>query len=403
MIRSILTAIAGLLAQPATVLAPLTPGQHQFGNVVFTLPEGWNLGRDTGGIQVITSDLPDDLCGYCYIYVSAGFPAGGSLTDFLIAHQSQFADDADAAASVELMSPPDLLAFSGHPAAMMGITIGSDFQVLVAYDLGDRYELLAFEGYGYDQDALNEGIGVFSESVSPMFDSLQFVSAGGQSLLPAPMPGSLSGMYWGTSLEQSFGLDMMIRYDLAQHRFFFWPDGQFYDGSPPMGLLPLDRMRLLSTADPDFGVYRQQGSQVLLTYATGKTLTLTMSGADLTYDDLTLSLTPLLADGSRFSGTISSFYYSGFTPGAGVEGGVSFWSETTFYQDGSYTGSSFGGAFGSFDQGGGFTSSSDGATGGQYEVRDGLIISTPADGSSARAALIFNTSQGMVIGDRSLE
>ena len=403
MFRDILTAVAVLLASPATTpaIAPL-PGQYQFSNIVYTLPPGWYLGSSADGIQIALSDLPDDLCEFCYIHVSAGFPATASLTDFLTTHQGDFLDEEDRS-DIEVMAAPELLTASGRDAAMMAIRAGSEFQVLIAYDLGARFELLAFEGYAYDADELAEGMGVLSDQISPMFESLRFVSAGGASLLPAPVPGDVAGLYWGTSLEQSFGLDMMIRYDIAHHTYFFWTDGQFYDGTPPGGLLPLDRAALLASGNVEFGVYRRHGNDLILTYATGETKRMNGSGPDWLIDDVTLSPTPPLPDGSRFSGTISSFYYSGFTPGAGVDGGVSSSSETTFYPDGTYTGSSFGGAFGSFDQGGGFSTGSDGATGGRYEVRDGLIVSTPVDGGPQTADVVFNTSEGIVIGGQFLE
>ena len=159
----------------------------------------------------------------------------------------------------------------------------------------------------------------------------------------------------------------------------------------------------MAAGDVSFGVYRRIKNDLVLIYANGETSVMTASGRDWTYDDIVLTPTPLLQDGSRFSGTISSFFYSGFTPGAGVDGGISSASATTFNQDGSYSGSSFGGAFGSFDQGGGFATTSDDAAGGRYEVRDGLIIVTPADGSGPRYDLIFNTSEGVWIGGQNLE
>jgi hypothetical protein len=403
MIRDILTAIAALLANPTPITAPVVPpGTHQFGNVIYTLPADWRLGNDADGVQIILSDLPDDVCEYCYIYISAGFPAEGSLTDFLRSKQGVFVDEEDRP-GIEVMAEPDLLQASGHDAAMMAIKADSDFQMLLAIDLGDRYELLAFEGYGYDQEELTEGMEVLSNQVSPMFDSLQFVSAGAPSLLPTPVPGDLSGMYWGISTGYTMGLDLMMQFEVYNHYYFFWPDGQFYDGTPPAGLQPLDRAALLAAGDVSFGVYRHAKNDLILTYANGDTKTLTASGADWAYDDIVLSPTPLMPDGSRFSGTISSFFYSGFTPGSGVEGGVSSSSSTTFYPDGTYTGSSFGGAFGSFDQGGGFSTGSEGADGGTYEIRDGLIISTPADGSGPRAEVIFDTSEGIVIGGQYIE
>lgn len=414
LIRTILLTVGAMASQsaplmstdpavaPFAIIAP-QPGRHQFGNTVYTLPPGWELGRDDDGVQVIYSELPDDLCDYCYVYVSAGFPAEGNLTDFLLRHQGDFADDEEERASIKVMSQPELMTASGKPAAMMAITLDSGLQILVAYDLGTRHELLAFQGYAYDEDDLAESMAVFTDQITPVLDSLQFVSAGGQSLMPAPHPGTLSGLYWGTSLEQSFGIDMMVRFDIVPHSYFFWPDGQFYDGTPPSGLRPLDRAALMAAADTNFGVYHQHGTTVTLTYSNGTTKDFAASGGQLILDDLILNPTPLMDDGSRINGTIASIYYSGFSPGSGIEGGVSATSSTTFFRDGTYTGESFGGGVGSFDQGGGFATGSNDTTGGTYEVKDGLIILTPADGSASRARVIVSTSEGIMIGDEYLE
>lgn len=157
MIRDILTAVAAMLANPTPITAPVVPpGTHQFGNVVYTLPPGWTLGADYDGQQIILSDLPDDLCEYCYIYISAGFPATGSLTDFLLGKQGTFVDEEDRD-GIEIMAQPDPLFASGRDAAMMGIMVDSDFQMLIAYDLGDGYELLAFGGYADDEESWPRG------------------------------------------------------------------------------------------------------------------------------------------------------------------------------------------------------------------------------------------------------
>ena len=153
----------------------------------------------------------------------------------------------------------------------------------------------------------------------------------------------------------------------------------------------------------NFGVYRRDKNDLILTDATGESSPLTASDGNLTSADATVFPTPLMPDGSLIEGTISSFFHTGFTPVSGVEDGIISPSATTFYRNSTYTGSGFGGAFGSFDQGGGFSTGSEGADGGACEIRDGLIISTPADGSGPRAEVIFETSEGLVIGGHYLE
>src|SRR3546814_13114640 len=65
-------------------------------------------------------------------------------------------------------------------------------------------------------------------------------------------------------------------------------------------------------------------------------------------------------DGFRFAGVIRSASYTAFGPG--IAGGVGSESTQVFRSDGTFTDSSFTGAFGSFDTGGGST-----ATTGQPE------------------------------------
>jgi hypothetical protein len=106
---------------------------------------------------------------------------------------------------------------------------------------------------------------------------------------------------------------------------------------------------------------------------------------------------------------VSSFYYSGFTPGSGIEGGVSSSASTTFYPNGTYTGESFGGAFGNFVDGGGsmtggFSAGSDGPPdGGTYEIRNGVLIQYPSDGTPPSISMVIVTEEGLLIDDQWLE
>ena len=87
--------------------------------------------------------------------------------------------------------------------------------------------------------------------------------------------------------------------------------------------------------------------------------------------------------GTRLRGTIS--WLQAFGLGGGLEsGGVTTGGSTTFHPDGTYEGSSFGSTFGTFTGGGGFTTAREGETGGTYEVRDGIVVMTPNDGSPPR-------------------
>jgi hypothetical protein len=89
-------------------------------------------------------------------------------------------------------------------------------------------------------------------------------------------------------------------------------------------------------------------------------------------------------------------------PIAGFRAGSRRRSHTTFYPDGRYSGSSSGGAFGSFDSGGGYAVSNGDEDGGTYEVRDGLVIFRPAHGGQRRAMAAFRSGEHVLIGDQFL-
>ena len=62
-----------------------------------------------------------------------------------------------------------------------------------------------------------------------------------------------------------------------------------------------------------------------------------------------------------------------------------------------------GGAFGSFDGGGGYAVNNDDEEGGTYEVRDGLVIFSPAHGGQRRARAAFRSGEHVLIGDQFFE
>lgn len=382
----------------------------QHGNIIYTLPPNWETGRLEGGIQTVRSDLPDDLCEYCYIYLGTGETKRGSLLDYVARVAPKFVDEDDRDA-VSVLQKPEITRIGPLSVGIMGQLVDGDPMFVLGYELSDRFEVAAFLGYsGYESEKLDESIGVFSDQVLPMLASLQFVSEGARSLMPDPVPGDLNGVYWGWYNATSLGLDGMVRLEVRHRRLVFWPDGYVFDGTPPSGLRPVDADAILATGDDRLGTYRRSGGTVTLTYATGRTeeISLNASGSLQDANSELFQVEPL-GDGTILNGEISSFYYSGFTPGSGVEGGVSSSSATRFFPDGTYTGESFGGAFGNFVDGagsltGGFSTGGDGnATGGRYEIRDGLLIQYPADGSAPLASMVIKTSEGVMIDDQFLE
>lgn len=396
-----------ILALIASLATPIAAETRQHGNVIFDVPAGWQVGatRDDGSL-ILWSDLPDDECEYCRIYITPGMSASGRADSWVSGQTRRFID-ADDAPEVVVLVQPEITNLKGRPAAMLGQKVDSDMQILFAVQLFGRMELIGFEASAYDEADLAEGMTVFQRDVVPMIEAMRFVSEGAEPLLPAPEPGPLQGLYWGYSTYWSMGLDGMMKLEL-DHRFLtFWPDGRFYDGTPPQGLSGFDPGPLLETGDMSWGSYRADGTGLTLTYASGETSKLTVDGDSLVLGEATLYPVEPLADGTRIDGSLSTFFYSGFTPGSGLEGGVSASNYTAFNPDGTFSHSASGGASASFVDGGGtttggFTTGNESGSAGTYEVKDGLLIQTPDDGSKPETALIFKTGTDIMIGTLTL-
>lgn len=399
--RLILAVIACLPA------LPLSAETRQHGNLIFDLPTGWALGgtRDDGTLMLL-SDLPNDECEYCRIYITPGMRASGRA-DTWVSGQTRRFIDADDAPEITTMVKPEIANLKGRPAAMLGQKVDSDLQILFAIQLFGRMELIGFEASAYDEADVAEGMTVFQRDVLPMIESARFVSEGAEPLLSAPEPGPLQGLYWGYSTFWSMGLDGMMSLQLDHQFLVFWPDGRFYEGTPPQGLSSFDPIPSLEKGDMSWGNYAVLGDTLLLSFANGETSQLTLSGQDLVRGEATLYKVDPLPDGTKVDGSLSTFFYSGFTPGSGLEGGVSSSNYTVFNPDGTWSHSATGGASASFVDGGGtttggFTTGSESGDAGTYVVKDGLMIRTPADGSDPERALIFKTGNDIMIGTLTL-
>jgi hypothetical protein len=291
---------------------------------------------------------------------------------------------------------------------VMGLTVDNDLQILMAFETKDSFELVAFQGYAYDEGEIKKSMQVFQSEAMPIITGLKFVSQGAKTLLPDPQPGDMEGHWWGWYTAWRAGLDGTMQMDIDTRSIIFWHDGYFYDGTPPDGLKPVNRDGLVTAGNTEFGTYAVSGGTLTLTYADGHSEDLTREGDGWSDGDRTLAQVKVPADGMKVDGIISSFNYSGFTPGSGTVGGVASGSDTTFRPDGTYEGSSFAGVSGNFENGtgditGGFTTSSDKSRSGRYEVRDGLLIRTPDDGSAPTESLIYWVFDDLYIGSRPLE
>jgi hypothetical protein len=395
--RLILALIAALTA------LPLAAETRQHGNVIFEIPTGWTLGgtRDDGTLM-LRSDLPNDECEYCVIYITPGTKVGGRADTWIASQTRRFIDEEDKPEITSLVKP-EIANLKGRPAAMLGQKVDSDLQILFAIQLFGRMEMIGFEASAYDEADLAEGMKVFQRDVVPMVEGARFVSEGATPLVPAPEPGPLTGLYWGYTTGWTMQLDGTMMMDLYHRHLTFWPDGQFYDGTPPSGMLVPDTSALLADGDMEWGSYRVEGSKLTLAFANGDVEELALGdGESLQNGDRTLYAVETLADGSHIDGSLSSMFFSGFSPGSGISGGVSSSSLISFNPDGTWSGESGGGAFGNFESGGdltgGFATSSENAVSGTYEVKNGLIIRSYADGHPAIYDLIYRVGDEIYIG-----
>ena len=380
---------------------PASAELRQFGNVICPTVPGWSDPGGDGHVSM-SSDLPDDRCEFCRIMVGPGETARGSLTSWLTRNRYAFIDEDDRE-GFDILQPAEASTLGAREAAMMAMSDGSEMQFLIAIRAGPEFALTGFRAYSSEPELVEDNLKVMTGTFLPWLSLLRFRSEGAPSLLPAPSPGGMDGLWWGTRTDTTLGMDMMMRMDTSHRRIMFWPDGTFFEGTPPQGTARPDRAALDKALLTEWGNYTEQGNTITLTFNDGHSEVLERNGESWSgwgYD--MFQVTPL-ADGARLDGSISWMYYSGFAPASGVSGGVSSSSLTVFYPDGRYSGSSSGGAFGSFDSGGGYAVSNGDEDGGTYEVRDGLVIFQPGDGSMRRAMAAFRSDEHVLIGDLFLE
>jgi hypothetical protein len=391
------------LAALLMLALPLSAETRQHGNVIFDIPAGWNSGAVLeDGTLVLWSDLPNDECEFCTIYIATSTSTGGRADTWVTGQTRRFID-ADDDPEVTLMTKPEIANLSGRPAAMLGQKVDSDLQMLFAIQLFGRMELIGFEASAYDEAALAESMAVFQRDVLPMIEGARFVSEGTQPLLPAPEPGDLQGVWWGTSTWRSMGLDGMMKMEIDHHWLTFWPDGTFYDGTPPAGTAPFAADDLLAKGDMNWGSYRVDGDSLILSYASGKVETLTTDGSKFTLGDRVMDPITPLADGTKINGTVSTLFVTGFTPGIGMSGGMTAMTDTTYKPDGTWDFGSFTGVSSTFDNGTGFSTGSEGSDRGRYEVKDGLVILYDQGGAAVASNYIFNAGSAIWIGENMLE
>lgn len=377
--------------------APAIAEPRQYGGVIYDLPSGWIKGRERDTHLTILSDLPNDRCEFCYIHLAPPVPFTGSLTDWLTANQGRFVDEDDRE-DILVIQPPEPTTINDAPAAFLAVYTGVEVFLLLAIQIGDTAALVGFEGNARDSDDLEETTGTFFNDVIPIIENMQFLAPGASGLLPEAVPGDLSGIFWGVAYRTTIQIDGTMGFEPRHTQIVFYEDGHFYDGTAPQGTAGLDRQALLATANTDFGTYERRRRNLTLTYSDGTVDEYRWDGDGWVDGDLTLIPVAPLADGSTISGRLTDFNYTGFVEGTGLSGGAASASSTTFYPDGTYTGSRVGTVSSTV-----VTTTSRRDTGGTYAIADGLVIMTPGNGDPATQSLIFRVGDSILVGDQFLD
>ncbi len=396
-------ALAVALALPLAATAE----PRQWRDVIYDLPQGWFVAGEENGILSLRKTGSDGPCRYCTIQLGPLRPGTTDPVSVLQFQTAIFTDPKDRA-SIKVLEQPKAAPIGPNPGALAGLMAGGDMQVVVAIARKGGVQLFGFHAPIIDDTDLPEATATLSDVALPLFAALKFAGPDDPGLMPPPVPGDLSGLWWGWRAEWVMNLDLTQSYEVRQRRILFWTNGYFHDGTPPGGLAALDPVALRAAGDMDFGTYRTGPDGLTLHFADGRTEVLPRGGTGFMDGEREMAPVETLPDGARIEGTVATFSYVGFQPGSGLSGGVSGGSDTTFRKDGTYTGSSFGGATAGFEglggePTGGFTTGSTGKTGGTYDIRDGLLIQLPADGSAPRQSLIYRANGEVMIGDLTLK
>jgi hypothetical protein len=373
-------------------LAAAEPRQH--GDLVIDLSDEWSGGNaDEAGVVSYFYDGPEERCDLCRLMIAPSQPAQGDLTQWLGTQAPIFVDEDDTA---EVTSPAEPIGDMGRPFAMMGQTVGRDIQIVMGLEADGRRTAVAFEGWAYDQEEIERTIGFLQSDIVPLMEGLTFVSEGAPPLMPEAQPGNLDGLLWGWGTTLMPGINGSLMTDISVRHIAFWPDGTFYDGTPVTGLGPLDKKAREGSAD--WGTYREIDGAIELSFVDGEVEQLVAEGDGWSDGTHTFARAEPLPDGAPVDGTLESLFVSGMGFGESATT-VASGSTTVFHADGTYEGESFGS--GSSES---FTALSENVLGGTYEVRDGLLVLTPADGSEPRVSWVYETTDdGIMIDDGFLE
>ena len=69
--------------------------ERQHGNLIFSIPEGWQLGRNSAGVQVLLPKATNDTCDTCRLHLTRGASGKGRMEAFLTESMTMVLDADD--------------------------------------------------------------------------------------------------------------------------------------------------------------------------------------------------------------------------------------------------------------------------------------------------------------------
>ncbi|GAB4459859.1 MAG: hypothetical protein OHK0029_23030 [Armatimonadaceae bacterium] len=379
----------------------------QFDNVVYDLPnKEWKRGR-TYLDHIILYDKGMDA--YIRVFRSAPLPE-----DLGIWAVNRLQKYDQAKAQEDNKKPPEIVKTDQKTTVQNGKNLTLISQILdtgrrkrllrvaVVIPAGKKADLITFESN--DPQVLQQRSNDFTRFI----EQVKQLSGGAKPVIGKPTPGKLQGIWFGNKV--GYGLDGT---QVQTQFYLFSPSGRFVstiiDGEP---LSPFDFERAVRLHPGDGGNYLVRNGKLLLHYADGEKDEYEFERSTTKQGKPALKIAGTYhvlvkppSNGARLQGTYSSVFYSSFTPGSGVSGGVSSSRTYTFKKDGTFISDRFAGASGNFENGsgdttGGFTTGKTTDNAGTYRIENGLLILKEKDGKEVRRNIVI-AEEGLVFIDGS--
>jgi hypothetical protein len=385
--------------------------ERQWGNLIYALPKGSEVTYFADPHYAdVRSEKWLDEDGYQAIRLLPGERFNGDNDQLRAWAETRVKSHYEQRSSVDKFS----VEFKGWKdvTQMFGPRVMMSVGVVRKEDRSDPYELIAVTALlaGNRADVV---MGVADEvekfqavgaKLAAFIERLRFVSLTQTPLLGAPTPGPLDGIFFGSYLQPTIGLDGMMRSDIYYVTYVFYPDGRFSEDVPESGASRLDVDAEAAFRPDEVGNYVIRDKEIVLHYADGSRDTIDYDEPPAMRSGMAhLTKADPAPDGMTFDGSRSWFYYGGYgSMISGTHGSVSAGGTIEFKKDGTLTSSRFHGVVGSFGDGAGNTTGGYAITGGDadkpptpgtYRVRDGRIVMVEPDGKVTNYEIFLTTEE----------